>query len=112
MPLDYYIYGFTEILSLSIIGFIFAILPQIIIGICINLINKKYMINIIFEIIIRIILGFIMSIIVLFTIPGGTQKINEIIFYGYNVYLSIIISGLLFVFLKYIINKILFINKL
>jgi hypothetical protein len=106
MSLDYYIYGFTEIITLSIIGFIFSIFPQILLGICIYFIRKKLKIHFFSEIIFRIILGFIMSVILLFSFPGGSKSIKDIMIYGYSVYLAMILSGLLFMIFKNRINKI------
>lgn len=105
MPLDYYFYGFIEILILSIVAFIFSIFPQILLTICITFLRKKLSIHIIPEVIIRTVLGFIMSVIVLSYFPGGIKVLEEVICYGYNVYVSFIISGLVFMFVKYRINK-------
>jgi hypothetical protein len=106
MPLDYYIYGFDEIIILSIIAFIFSTFPQIIFTILICFLTKIIKMKKVVEILMTIVLGIIMSIV--FTMSWGrgrTISIKEFMLNGYTVYLSIIISGVIFRIILYKINK-------
>jgi hypothetical protein len=106
MPLDYYIYGFFEILTLSILGFIFSIFPQIVVCLFLHFIKKIIKLRKIVELVIVIIIGIIMSFLFLAVNPGRAESIKDVVFYGYSVYIPIIISGIIFRILLYKINKI------
>jgi hypothetical protein len=107
-PLDYYINGiFDEIGILLIIGFLFSILPQLILSVILYFLNKIIKINKIIEVIIVIVLGVIMSLLFLSMIfRGKTISIKEYITFAYTIYFPVIISGIIYRILLFKINKI------
>ena len=91
---------------LIMVGFIFSILPQIILYIITIFVNKKVKINIIIDLILIIILGFVMAFIFIYIFFGSYTPFKDFIIIGYSYYLSTIISGVIFRIILYKINKI------
>ena len=100
-------YGFGGFLEITTLGFVFSILPQIILYVLLYFINKKIKINKIFEIIFVIINGFFMSVVTgFFIFPELYRRAGDYFRDGHYIYIPIIISGIIFRILLYIIDKI------
>jgi hypothetical protein len=106
---DHFLFGLRFILGMLIAGFVFSVLPQIILYNVIKLFYKyiqKKIIVIIIDIVMIILLGLITSkVFVFFTHLNNYKIIKEFIFMAYPIYLSIIISGIIFRIILFIINK-------
>jgi membrane-associated HD superfamily phosphohydrolase len=100
-------YGFGDFLVITTLGFVFSILPQIILYILLYFINKEIKINKIIEIVFVIINGFFMTVVTGFLLaPNLYSRAGDYFREGHYIYIPIIVSGIIFRILLYIIDKI------
>ena len=92
------------ILYYSIWGFLFSILPQMILEMVINYYRRKNIINLIHDVIISVFFCFIIPTL-LFFISTIRVSFTEYLISGYFIYFPILIGGMIFRLIKYIIRK-------
>ena len=94
--IDFVSFIFTGTFEILFLGFLIAILPQIILMMIFKYLNKIFRVNIGIKILMTIILGFSISLLFYSTFTRGTISLNNYFTLGYPFYISAIVSGLIF----------------